>query len=226
MGKVMTSTHPPRWDYWRQFPLLAEWRLIALSLNLEPASILVRQPGRPAGLEREAKLLLPMAVAQEFTARREVLAGQTTAGRIVKTRHYTAGRADDLYDTGEFVTWAQSVAWEIPPELAEIGRTHGSYPVAMEQAAKAAAPAEQAVSGAGVGEAGAGWHEQARTIADELFNRDTSNGCRDSLEGYSKRVCAEMQTRGIHGPRGAITNHNTIKRDALQGALWKQKKSW
>lgn len=64
------------------------------------------------------------------------------------------------------------------------------------------------------------WKEQARKIADECFDRDTANNCRDSLTGYASRVMDEMQKRGIHGPRGRITNPNTIQRDALQGAKW------
>lgn len=64
------------------------------------------------------------------------------------------------------------------------------------------------------------WQEAARTIADELFNHDTENGCRDSLHGYSQRVVDEMRERVIHGPRGLIGNARTIQREALQGARW------
>ncbi|MGF6877027.1 hypothetical protein [Paraburkholderia sp. MM5477-R1] len=35
----------------------------------------------------------------------------------------------------------------------------------------------------------------AQRIADELFERDTANGCRDSLAGYSQRVVEEMNER-------------------------------
>ncbi len=64
------------------------------------------------------------------------------------------------------------------------------------------------------------WRESARAIADELFDRDTKGGCRDSLKGYSSRVMDEMQQRGIKGPRGLIDNPNTIQREALQGKPW------
>lgn len=67
---------------------------------------------------------------------------------------------------------------------------------------------------------GNSWQAQARRIADELFDRDTANSCRDSLKGYAKRVMGEMQTRQIHGPRGLINNPNTIQREALQGNKW------
>ncbi|GHU35441.1 hypothetical protein AGMMS50256_30660 [Betaproteobacteria bacterium] len=68
------------------------------------------------------------------------------------------------------------------------------------------------------------WKVKAREIADELFDCDTQNGCRDSLKNYSGRVMEEMQKRNIHGPNGLIDNQNTIKREALQGVQWWAKK--
>ena len=99
-------------------------------------------------------------------------------------------------------------------------KVHGPYRLAIEQTTKANAQAK--VVAAAIPTAGLGptWQEQARRIADEFFDHDTEQRTRDSLDNYSKRVCAEMQTRGIHGPRGRITNPNTIKREALQGAMW------
>ena len=64
------------------------------------------------------------------------------------------------------------------------------------------------------------WRELARAIADECFDTDTENKCRDSLKGYSKRVMEKMQERMIHGPRGRIDNPSTVKREALQGEKW------
>jgi hypothetical protein len=69
------------------------------------------------------------------------------------------------------------------------------------------------------------WRVQARTIADECFDRDTANDCRDSLNGYSERVMELMQQRGIKGPRGIIDSSGTIKREALQSKQWWAKKS-
>ncbi|AXS80856.1 hypothetical protein [Dechloromonas sp. HYN0024] len=68
------------------------------------------------------------------------------------------------------------------------------------------------------------WRVAARNIADELFERDTANQCRDSLDGYSMRTMEEMQKRQIHGPRGRIDNHKTVQREALQGPQWWQGK--
>lgn len=74
------------------------------------------------------------------------------------------------------------------------------------------------------------WQEQARQIADELFNHDTNAKCRDGLirrngrneivGGYAYRVMEEMQKREIHGPRGRFDNPGTISREALQGDKW------
>lgn len=64
------------------------------------------------------------------------------------------------------------------------------------------------------------WQSQARVIADECFDIDTRNNCRDSLMGYSNRVVNEMQKRGIEGPQGIINNANTVKREALQAKNW------
>lgn len=67
---------------------------------------------------------------------------------------------------------------------------------------------------------GANWKDEARAIADELYDIDTAANCRDSLGGYSDRVMGVMQKRGIDGVQGRITYSTTIKRDALQGAKW------
>lgn len=66
----------------------------------------------------------------------------------------------------------------------------------------------------------ADWREAARAVADEFFDHDTENKCRDSLDGYSARVMDELQLRKIHGPRGLIDNKRTVQRDALQGDKW------
>lgn len=68
------------------------------------------------------------------------------------------------------------------------------------------------------------WTNEARAIADECFDHDTQNACRDSLKGYAKRVMAIMQAQEIHGPRGRIDNASTIQREALQGDKWWRRK--
>ncbi|MEO6421427.1 MAG: hypothetical protein ABIR84_01715 [Candidatus Nitrotoga sp.] len=76
---------------------------------------------------------------------------------------------------------------------------------------------------------GSDWKEQARTIADECFDHDTKNNCRDSLAvrkrgevvgGYAHRVMVIMQERNIKGSRGIFDNAGTVMREALQGDKW------
>lgn len=67
------------------------------------------------------------------------------------------------------------------------------------------------------------WQHDARRIADEEFDRDTKLGTRDSLEGYAGRVETIMQSHEIHGLRGRLSG-GYIKRNALQGPQWWQKK--
>ena len=64
------------------------------------------------------------------------------------------------------------------------------------------------------------WTDIAREIADECFDNDTKNECRDSLKGYSKRVMDIMQKRHIKGSRGIFDEPGTIQREALQAEKW------
>ena len=101
-------------------------------------------------------------------------------------------------------------AWEQEKQRREIGKQ------TKHQA--------EVVSGESNPNPGKDWKVHAREIADECFERDTKNNCRDSLANYSNRVKEEMQRRDIKGPRGLITNPSTVQREALQGDLWWAKK--
>lgn len=87
------------------------------------------------------------------------------------------------------------------------------------------APAAKGKAAQGTNPNGERWEEQARTIADECFNRDTANGCRDSLKGYSMRVMELMQERDVKEPRGIFDSPGTIMREALQSKKWWANKS-
>lgn len=69
------------------------------------------------------------------------------------------------------------------------------------------------------------WQDEARKIADEFFDADTRINCRRTLLAYAELVMNRMQEREIHGPRGRITNSNTVMREALSGDKWWRKKS-
>jgi hypothetical protein len=97
--------------------------------------------------------------------------------------------------------------------------------VSSVQAPETAPPEEATGSAPPPDDGSDSWKAKARQIADECFDRDTANQCRDSLAGYARRVRDEMQKREIHGPRGRIDNVNTVQREALQGGEWWSKKA-
>lgn len=86
------------------------------------------------------------------------------------------------------------------------------------------APAEQAASVAGPGTASPQWQHTAREIADELWNRHKDMGLQGTLDSYAEKVASELRTKKIAGPRGEWLSAGTVKREALQGAEWWQKR--
>ncbi|PQV52928.1 hypothetical protein [Paraburkholderia sp. BL21I4N1] len=127
---------------------------------------------------------------------------------------------------GELREWAKIHAPEIAKSrlFAEPNATNPHTPPTDVAAEAALMPAWQ-MGEAATDDIGDVWQTMARRIADECFDRDTANDCRDSLKGYAARVMEEMQKRRIHGPRGRIDNANTIQREALQGDKWWAQKS-
>lgn len=118
----------------------------------------------------------------------------------------------------------------MPPELRSAvmegfeSQVENTPPTDTPQQVPAVAPEQPRASGATEKAAPADWKVSARAIADECFDSDTMNNCRDSLAGYSRRVMGMMQEQEIHGPRGRIDNPGTIQREALQGAQWWEQK--
>ena len=113
----------------------------------------------------------------------------------------------------EFAAWCARVGYrDLPNELAAIANAPALVSAQPQPSRETAT-------------AGTDWKAKAREIADELYDRDTTLNCRNSLNGYASKVMDEMQRRGIKGPRGIIDNVNTVQREALQGALWWAKKA-
>lgn len=123
---------------------------------------------------------------------------------------------DRKYPPAFFIEWAISKTFT-PDWLKWAIRTGRDIPklAIATQAGTPAAKVKEDTS-----RSGDDWRVQARAIADECFDQDTANSCRDSLKGYSERVIGKMQERGIKGPRGILDNANTVKREALQGKQW------
>lgn len=86
------------------------------------------------------------------------------------------------------------------------------------------APAEQPASVAGPGTASPEWQTIAREIADALWNKHKEMGLQGTLDSYAGKVESELRERKITGPRGEWLSAGTVKREALQGAQWWQKR--
>ena len=67
------------------------------------------------------------------------------------------------------------------------------------------------------------WQTTARTIADELHEKDKLAGAHSSITDIADRVAVELRARGIHGTRAAPLAGTTVLREALQGKKWKRK---
>jgi hypothetical protein len=94
----------------------------------------------------------------------------------------------------------------------------------LAEPAQESAPAGEAATIAGPGTAAPEWQAKAREIADEIHKRHLSMDIQGTLDNYAEKVAAELRKRGIAGPRGEWLSANTVKRDALQGTRWWQKR--
>ncbi len=90
---------PPRWGYWRLAKSAPPWKLAALSLDLEPASV---DPGDPASFPDAA------------TFGRFTLIKEAIKRRFGDQEHRLLGLC-------EFVRWAASISLELPPQLRALG---------------------------------------------------------------------------------------------------------
>lgn len=200
------------WTEWLHIPVVGLADACALSLNIDPHSVLWERLDRSFSLTTDEDHL-----EAEFRKRIRILDANIFEHGF---SHCPTGEVR----LSEFAWWAHSVVeWpNLPTELVALAEPPPSR--------RATAPPERASDASGdatrqqkvVGD----WRAEARTIADELFDHDTKQNTRDCLlrskgrGGYAVRVMAVMQEREIHGPRGLIDNPNTIAREALQGAKW------
>lgn len=101
-------------------------------------------------------------------------------------------------------------------------KLHGLFQLEIEREMQTIETSSKVEAGVVENQSADDWKEHARHIADECFDHDTNAkpSVRDSLKGYSSRVMEELQKRDIKGPRGIITNPNTVMREALVGEKW------
>lgn len=208
----------PRWNIWLFMQKATLKEAVALSLNIEPSKIQKRGGAWMVGTNTMYSYIYENN--EEFKYRLKLLEDNLSNSTFFPTYCYTGMLCEKELMLGEFVSWATKIVrWEIPEALK-------GYPIEIIPSSQdSAAIFPKKESKPLIIESESDWKEQARIIADEFFDHDTKNRCRDSLKGYSKRVMEEMQKRGIKGPRGIFNNSNTIMRDALQGNLWWGKKA-
>jgi len=89
------SAKPAKWEYWTRIKSAPPWKLAALSLGLEPASVTNDDPGSfPDAATFGRFKLITEAIKRRFAA--------------------TDQRPVNL---PEFIRWAASVSLDLPPEL-------------------------------------------------------------------------------------------------------------
>ena len=89
------SANPPKWDYWKRIKSAVPWKLAALSLGIEPASVAADDPKTfPSAATFGRHNLITLAIKRHF-------------------------RVDDhrAVSMVEFIRWADSISLGLPPEL-------------------------------------------------------------------------------------------------------------
>lgn len=180
----------PNFTYWRQFPTLKVHEIASLLLDIDPRAL--TDATDPYGDPMDFSDEVRVLVSSALIGDLDVFPVGTTE----MDRHTEIGRKS-------LVTWLRkndyaALADQLDSNIAVLNQVTIQEEVPQTK----------------------DWKKLAREIADEEFDRDTANQSRDNLYGYSRRVCDEMQTRKIHGPRGRITNAKTVQREALQGTNW------
>jgi hypothetical protein len=204
----------PDWQVWRMVDFVAPWEAAALSLGLDPRSV----------VRRENRDFPDDATCKDFWMQVRIIEGADFP---------SIGRSTRGIRLPVFVAWAMKKGMEIPAELralVEVSPQPAAEPLdaapepEVSDGSDDRGEQEESAAGDVSAEASGNWKESARAIADELFDHDTKQKTRDSLDGYARRVMEKMQEREIHGPRGRFDNHNTIKREALQSSKWWERK--
>lgn len=205
----MSDDRKPRWTKWRLMPEVRAWEAVSLSLDIEPEKIKT---------DEWIDSNHPFNEGDDFNDRLCVLLANLSNRDYFPSPCMISLEASYKHGVrlDEFAAWCLNVGFDIPPELAGLANDAPQAP------ATSTAPPANVGFNPVTSQSCNDWKAQARAIADEFFDHDTNAkpSVRDSLDGYSSRVMDAMQKRNITGPRGIITNHNTVKREALQGKLW------
>ena len=209
----------PRWEKWNRMFEVKMWEAVALSLNIEPDNVKMSGSAWMGALH-------PFIESNDFNDRLEVLR-QHSSSRKHFPNPCILNKANwwqCQIRLSEFVAWCNYIKYNIPSELEDVLSVESNGSVNNSTI-------NQLVKKDLLKDGSSDWRINARIIADEIFDRDTKIGTRDSLirrkngnseivGGYAMRVMEEMQKREVHGPRGRICSAATIAREALQGNKW------
>src|SRR5882762_5634217 len=109
---MASANRAPDWDWWRHVPTVALHEAVALSLNIDPKQ-LRRASTRSLMAGRR------FAEGPEFE-RRLALANRCLGDSLpgpTNWRDMYINDAGPMVRLPDFVAWAHSVEWQIPPEL-------------------------------------------------------------------------------------------------------------
>jgi len=200
-GRV-TSLAAIDWQHWRIMKTVAAWEAVLLSFGTNPET---------AEIDWRDFNNYPNENQIKIIKRLRQLEGYLSDTTFFSHVSFGTNQRVHEFSLPEFAAWGLHVGFDdMPPELVAMAQKRNTPTVI----------AVNASDGIASNFSTDGWKSAARKIADECFDHDTEQRCRDNLFGYAKRVMEKMQERQINGPRGLIDNAKTIQREALQGDLW------
>ncbi len=115
----MTSRIGVDWQVWQHIPEAKLWEAVALSQNVEPRSIKIN-PHSWMGSR------LIFEEPKQFTDRLLVAERNLTSGQLRALSIIMGRPTQCTISLSQFATWALSIGWDIPPELARMAKTEST----------------------------------------------------------------------------------------------------
>jgi len=132
-GERRKPATTPDWSEWRYIPKVEVWQACALSLNLDPHSLEKRRYERMSESSPvpyfEDSSFPSKTIRDEFNKRRRMLIANLPNNPAFSFRNILANGCSNVA-LAEFTTWALSIGWNIPPELAAMAQKPGAPSVA------------------------------------------------------------------------------------------------
>jgi hypothetical protein len=116
-GRGMHESRVPNWGKWLNVPSVKVWQAVALSLNIEPGKVQHSSESWMAGR-------MVFAEGQEFADRLDVTTANLMCNGKLKPMPIVMGEPGScLVSLADFVSFAESVKWPVPPELKQLSAT-------------------------------------------------------------------------------------------------------